>query len=207
MRIQAGILKGRTLRFPGRKTVPPGARPTTGLVRKALFDLLAPRIIGSSFLDLCAGTGAVGLEAASRGAALVVLVEKDRRVLPCLEENLAMARSTLDGKADLLPRPPRLILVARGADSAVAELARAQETFDIVFADPPYNLPSRLLVQMCRSILAGGLLAADGVFILQHSRDLARDQAFTEFVLGPEAPFETRAYGTSRLAFFRPPRA
>jgi 16S rRNA (guanine(966)-N(2))-methyltransferase RsmD len=91
VRIIAGSLKGRRLLSPAD---PRATRPTTDLVRGALFNILAPRIGGATFLDLFAGTGAVGLEALSRGARRVIWVESDPRAFASLRANvLALAPS------------------------------------------------------------------------------------------------------------------
>src|SRR6187402_873392 len=84
MRVIAGALKGRVLRTPAWD----GLRPTSDRLRETLFNILAPRIEGARFLDVCAGTGAVGIEALSRGAAFVTFVEDDRRALALIEANL-----------------------------------------------------------------------------------------------------------------------
>lgn len=200
MRIQSGRLKGRRLAGPRRpRGGPRGTRPTTGLVRKALFDLLAPRIDGASFLDLYAGTGAVGLEAASRGAARAVLVEHDQQVLPSLRENIATARAALADRAPvitLLPRPARRVL---------RQLDGTGERFDIVFADPPYTFSAAAVGEMAAAVLAGGLLAPGGLFVLQHHRDLERDEAFRRLLDG-DGPYTVRrrAYGSTHLALFSP---
>jgi 16S rRNA (guanine966-N2)-methyltransferase len=84
-RIIAGRAKGRRLLAPRGQ----GTRPTASRVKQTLFDILAPRVRGCRFLDLCAGTGAVGLEALSRGAAGVVLVEQDERAVALIRRNVA----------------------------------------------------------------------------------------------------------------------
>lgn len=123
MRIVGGSLRGRRLRaVPGT-----GTRPTADRVRQSLFDLLGQRMDALAILDLYAGTGALGLEAISRGAASALLVEKDARACGVILGNIADLR--LEGQARLL----------RGElPSALAQL-RGQR-FDLVFSDPPYAL-------------------------------------------------------------------
>lgn len=118
LKIVGGEFRGRKLRFIEM----PGVRPTTSKVREAVFDILNARrpLGGVRFLDLFAGTGAVGLEALSRGATYAEFVESDREALACLEANIA-ALAVSDRSR-----------IARGSSPATAD-------FDIVFADPPYK--------------------------------------------------------------------
>jgi 16S rRNA (guanine966-N2)-methyltransferase len=123
MRVIAGRWRGHPLRAPaGRKT-----RPTPERVREAWMSALQPYIPGARVLDLFAGSGALGLEALSRGAERVVFVEKSRRALDALEGNIA----TLKGaKAD--------VEIVRGDAMSYAKKLEAN-AFDIVLADPPYD--------------------------------------------------------------------
>ena len=120
VRIQAGKWKGRRL------DVPAGARPTSGRARAAFFDLLGPsRLQGARVLDLYAGSGAVGFEAVSRGAASAALVDSDAAPIVRSCERMGAA--------------PDEIRVIRGeAAGALARLARSSDRFDVVFVDPPY---------------------------------------------------------------------
>lgn len=121
MRIIAGTLKGRRLDAPTWE----GLRPSSDRLRETLFNVLAPRIEGSRFLDGFAGTGAVGLEALSRGAAHVTFIERDPRACRLIAENAR--RCGLTGGYTIL----------RGG---VVETARRETLgpFDLVFLDPPY---------------------------------------------------------------------
>ena len=122
MRIVGGQWRRRFLHFPDG----PGLRPTPDRVRETLFNWLGQDLSGWRGLDLFAGSGALGFEAASRGAAKVVLVERARPVLAALQKNAAQLGAD----------PGRLEVV--GAD-ALKFAAACQERFDIVFADPPYQ--------------------------------------------------------------------
>jgi 16S rRNA (guanine(966)-N(2))-methyltransferase RsmD len=125
MRIVAGEFRGRRLLSP-----PEGAttRPMPDLVKQALFNLLRGHCEGASVLDCFAGTGVIGLEAVSRGAARCVLVERDRRVVKVLEQNIA----TLGAEA-------RCEILA-GDALGPAALARCPSPADLIFFDPPYDL-------------------------------------------------------------------
>lgn len=121
MRIVAGEFKGRKLAGPeGRAT-----RPTSDKVREAIFSMLGP-IDDARVLDLFAGTGALGIEALSRGAGKAVLVERDRRMAAVIERNLSTILGAEDERAELV----------RG--DGLRYLAGA-EGFDLVFIDPPYS--------------------------------------------------------------------
>ncbi len=138
IRIIAGSLKGRIIRVSAH----PNLRPTGSKVREAVFDILQARVVvpGCRFLDCCAGTGAVGIEALSRGAAFVEFVEADHGLARTLQANLEslglVARS-------LLTRGPK----------------PTQDGFDVAFLDPPYALADTPIVA-CASALA-----SDGVLI------------------------------------------
>ena len=137
MRIIAGRWRGRKLAFPDAG----GLRPSGDRVRETLFNWLTPVLPGSRCLDLFAGSGALGFEAASRGAARVVAVENDRAVVQALRDN----RARLGADA--------VEIVAR---DALAYLQGPAEPFDIVFLDPPFALDC--LAGVGRLLQAGGWL-------------------------------------------------
>lgn len=120
LRVIGGKYRSRLLRVPER----PGLRPTPDRVRETLFNWLGQDLSGLACLDLFAGSGALGLEAASRGAARVVLVEKDRAAVAELERN----RAALDAAQ---------VTIVSG--DAIAYLASERERFDVVFLDPPFR--------------------------------------------------------------------
>jgi 16S rRNA (guanine966-N2)-methyltransferase len=177
IRLSGGRYRGRRLR------VPHGVRPSEGRIREALFSIWQSELPGARFLDLFAGSGAVGLEALGRGADAVVLVEGDPRVQRAAEES---ARS-LDASAAV--RAYRLRLPA-----GLAVLGQRERPFDLVFADPPYGFAK------LRALLEGAapLLADGGALCLEHS---PRDPlpAPPEGLLAEG----TRCYGDSCLTFYR----
>jgi 16S rRNA (guanine966-N2)-methyltransferase len=162
-RIVAGSRGGHRLATPAGSVT----RPTTDRVREALFSALAAwaggasasaaeSLAGVSFLDLYAGSGAVGLEAASRGAAPVVLVEADRRV----------ARTVARNVADVgLPAELRTGRV----ETVVGQPCPVPGGFVIVFADPPYELDSPTLDAAVTDLVGHGWLAPDGLLVLERS--------------------------------------
>lgn len=177
IRLSGGRFRGRRLR------VPHGVRPTEGRVREALFSIWQAELPESRFLDLFAGSGAVGLEALGRGAAAVVLVEGDPRVERVADDNagsLAAARAV---------RGYRMRLPA-----GLAVLREREAPFDLVFADPPYGFAK------LGALLEGAaqLLAEGGSLCLEHStRDALPEPPTTLAAEG------TRCYGETCLSFYR----
>jgi 16S rRNA (guanine966-N2)-methyltransferase len=150
MRIIAGDCKGRRLKTP-RWT---GLRPTADKLRETLFNIIAPRVAGARVLDLFAGTGAMGLESLSRGAALAVFVERDRRAAALIAEN-----AQLCGVSD------RCVII-RDTVVRVLEKAIASGPFDLIIVDPPYDF------EPLATVLAGAAvhLAPGGLLVLEHAR-------------------------------------
>lgn len=138
LRIIGGDWRGRRLSFPDAE----GLRPTPDRVRETLFNWLQGEVAGRRCLDLFAGSGALGLEAASRGAAEVVWVERDRRAAQALRANLAQLRFAA-GRVEL--------------GDALSWLRGPGRPFDLVFLDPPYQ--SGLLQPTCEALESGGWLA------------------------------------------------
>jgi 16S rRNA (guanine966-N2)-methyltransferase len=157
-------------------------RPTPGRVKESLFSILQTRIAGSRFLDLFSGTGAIGFEAASRGADKVVCVEGHRDTAEAIRE-----------AAEQLGVSGRVEVVAAPVDRA---LYRLDGEFDIVYADPPYA--DEIPLQMFRLLLERKLLAPDALVIFEHS---AR-------TILPDIPgyrgVREEVYGDVALAFFTP---
>lgn len=191
-RIIAGAAKGARLSTPAHSRT----RPTTDRVREALFSSLVTwagttdqpadrQLAGLGILDLFAGTGAVGLEAASRGAAPVVLVEKDAATA-----KLAAGNARTTG------------LQAKVVTASVASFLAGPPpaSFDIVFADPPYEHPNHAITELLESLLAGGWLAPDALVVLERA---TRDAA-------PGLPALlcdtwTRRYGETSIFYLRAP--
>jgi 16S rRNA (guanine966-N2)-methyltransferase len=170
LRILGGSAKGRALQ------IPESARPTPARVRKSLFDILEHSYgTDSSLLDLYAGAGGVGLEAASRGFT-VTMVESGVRAIATLERNRTLMR--VEGtiiKAD-----------------AIKWLERNTKTFEIVFIDPPFDQD---ILEITRAALAlKNLIAENGVMIVQHPVQLKLE------IEGYE--FERRVYGSNVLSFY-----
>ncbi len=178
MRVIGGSARSLRLQCPRGLQI----RPTADMIRETLFNSIGPRVVQAAFCDLYAGCGSVGIEAASRGARVVVLIERDRRAVAAIEANLEHT-----GLAEAA-------VVVRGAVSAHYDYAaRRWGPFEIVFADPPYGL-ARLEELARRLIVAGEGVAPGGLVIIQHSR--------RQELPGLPEPTRARNFGESVLSFF-----
>jgi len=164
--------------------VPPGAdiRPTTDAMRETLFASLASAIQRARFADLYAGSGAVGIEALSRGAELAVFVDSDSRCTEVIKANLANTNLAEGG------------IVVRGRLPAVStRIAQVHGPFDIVFADPPYDSPD--LPELAERLVVGQEgIAQGGIVVIQHD--------LSESLLGDIEPNKVKKFGQSRLDFY-----
>ena len=191
MRIISGKHKGRVIKMPK------GIRPTQNKVRKALFDILGD-ISGLSFLELFAGSGAVGIEALSQGAKEVVFVEKDTRCIEVIEANLLLLSAKDIGGSAKICGGGYLSYGIIGLDSfkAIEALAKNKKRFDIIFSDPPYY--QGLLKKTLQMLGAYDILAPNGFIVMQHfKRDELPGKA-GEFSLIKEA-----RYGDTVLSFYQ----
>ena len=177
MRIIAGRLKGRRLKAPAWY----GLRPTSDKLRETLFNILAPRIEGARVLDGFAGTGAVGIEAISRGAVHVTFVEQDRRAIALIEENLTACG--IEGG----------YTIHRG-DAATVLPGLGSNAFDLILLDPPYDIMTMtpVLDASARALASGGLV------VLEHA---TRRELEPASVLEPVRRVKS---GDSTLTFFTP---
>jgi 16S rRNA (guanine966-N2)-methyltransferase len=176
MRVIAGALKGRRLISPRW----PGLRPTSDRLRETLFDIVGARVTGATFLDLYAGSGAVGIEALSRGASHVMFVERDPRALVLIRENLA--RCGVAGGYAIIR-----------ADAARLDSAHVAGRFDLVFVDPPYAEGDQETIL----IAAGRRLGPGGLMVLEHARRRPAPSS-----AGPLACTRRVVAGDSALAFY-----
>jgi len=178
MRIIGGSARGRRIKSP-----PGRVRPTADRVREALFSILGADVPGSRFLDLFAGSGAVGFEALSRGADFVAFVEEDTGRAAAISKHLREFAWSDQARVFRL--------------TARKFLTRTEERFDIIFVDPPYGGP--LLTEAFRQILLGKILSEDGILVLEHpsSTDVK------ELVL-PSYSCRPYRYGDTMLSVYRP---
>jgi 16S rRNA (guanine966-N2)-methyltransferase len=178
MRIIAGSRKGATIYAPKSDT-----RPTGDRVREAAFNLIGP-VDDMSVLDLFAGSGAMGLEALSRGASTAVFVESDREAQRAIERNVDKLGLT---GATLLRMDARRALAAEAASG---------RRYDLVLVDPPYRMLDSLMPTLATYLPA--LLAEDGLVVVESAkRDLPK--------LAPLSERTSRVYGSARVTLFEQP--
>ncbi len=194
MRIITGKYRGRVMRMPG------GIRPTQNRVRKAIFDILGD-ISGLSFLELFAGSGAVGFEAVSRGVAKLALVEDNRDCQLVIQKNLESLK------------PEGCVLYPREAIAAIGALHKEKRKFDIVFLDPPYCKRRALRLRSgsrdvtesyslskkaLQSLGAYDILAPNGLIVIQHFGKDSLPENIGKIFL-----FKQAKYGDTVLSFYR----
>lgn len=162
-------------------------RPTSDRLRETLFNVLAPRIDGARFLDLCAGSGAVGIEALSRGASFVSFVDRSRKMCGLVESNL-----------DLCGVPEELTEVAlsEAADFLRRVETRGSEPYDIAFFDPPYAIDYTPILELFGERTAS-LLAPDGILVVEHHHKNALRDA-----IGRVRRWRILKQGDSALSFY-----
>jgi len=163
MRIISGEYRGRTLKSPSDRGK---TRPTSDRLRETLFNILAPRIDDEArFLDLCAGTGAIGIEAVSRGAEFSTFVDKSRRACALIEENL-----------DLLQVPENNTeIICESAEKFVSR--KYPVKWDIAFFDPPYQTDYGVFLYEF-GVNAENILNEDGTLVIEHhAKNILPDRA------------------------------
>lgn len=157
MRVIAGKYRGRNLKSPPSLDV----RPTSDRLRETLFNVIAPRIEGARFLDLCAGSGAVGIEALSRGARHVTFVDRSRKMCSLIKSNLDLCRIEEDESE---------VVQAEAHDYLRRAIPQRRGTFapwDIVFFDPPYATDYLPILETFGTH-ASGLFTENGLLIIEH---------------------------------------
>ncbi|MBI3299094.1 MAG: 16S rRNA (guanine(966)-N(2))-methyltransferase RsmD [Elusimicrobia bacterium] len=189
MRIIAGTARGRRI-FTTPKDIM--VRPISGRIRQQLFDIIRPLVTGSYFLDLFAGTGAVGLEALSRGAQKAVFIEVDNRCLKVIGRNLVHLGFEDRGTA----------LRGNATNALTWVMHRTNlENFDLIFMGPPYreadNTPLFLARPTLEHISTGKLLSPHGWIMAQHH------QKEEPGVIAGLEMFRREKHGDSRVSFYR----
>ncbi len=165
MRVIGGEFRSRRLVAP-RGTA---TRPTSDRLRETLFNVLGTRIAGARFADLYAGSGAVGIEALSRGAAFCYFVERAGPALAAIHVNLEALQLTGRARLD-----------SRSVSAAIAELARTEASLDLVFLDPPYEAAAEYAATLeALAAEAGRVLASGAVVIAEHARRSPLPDRFT----------------------------
>jgi 16S rRNA (guanine966-N2)-methyltransferase len=177
LRIVGGKFRGRNLKTPNTDNT----RPTTSMLREALFNICSGHIEGARFLDLFAGSGAMGIEAISRGAIFTTCVELDAKAYQCIKANvelLGIEQQVQPLKMDVLKALPRLL-----------------SPYDIIYVDPPYD---QEMLNVLRSIAQHTLLSPSGELFVEQRYD-----AKIHFTDCPFELIESRRYGIAHLHRFR----
>ena len=184
MRIIAGKFRSRQLKSLKGLTL----RPTSDMLRETLFNILGPAVEGSRFRDLFAGTGAVGIEAISRGAELAVFVENHASTMRLLRENLA----TLEIKSEAR-------VIASSVSSAIAKLEKEPlAIFDFIFLDPPYANEIAYEATL-HALETSSLVGPSTIIIAEHNKKARLPKSLTRL-----QQFRTLVQGDAALTFYRP---
>ena len=183
------IIAGEKRGMPLRVAQVGALRPTTANARQVLFDILGPRVIGTRWLDLYAGSGAVGLEALSRGATECVLVESSRRCLPIIRDNIAR-----------LGYQERCRLIGVRVEKALRHLAAEGLAFDVIFLDPPYrgDEATRCLLALGTPPALNLLRSPESLVVAQLSARVEVRSTYAALALDRD-----RKTGDTRLCFYR----
>lgn len=182
MRVIAGRAGGLRLQSPkGLAT-----RPTADRVKESLFSILSPYLAGAAVLDLYAGSGALGIEALSRGANRALFVDHSSQAAAVIRRNLTHTGFADSGE-----------VWCCAADRAIKRLARETRTFDVIFADPPYN--RGLAAATVLKVGEGALLSPNGWLVVEHSLKEEMPAAAQNLILQQQ-----RTYGDTAVTLFRP---
>lgn len=182
MRVISGFLKGKRLTAPiGNDT-----RPTADRLKETLFNILQGRISECKFLDIFSGTGAIGIEALSRGAERVVFIESKRECADIIKKNLASVTDP-----ELISR---FDIIVNDFQNALKKLGGKNEAFDIIFLDPPYY--SEFTYAAIKKIIENNLLEKGGLIISeQGSND-------PEYIFDELQIYDIRQYKTTKFVFY-----
>jgi 16S rRNA (guanine966-N2)-methyltransferase len=181
MRIIAGKYRGRRLLAPSGRRI----RPTSDRIRESIFNIVGSDIQGQNILDLFAGTGAMGIEALSRGAERAVFIDKHPEALECIRANIGP-----------LAIPDQWDIIRWDVASNLDCLAKTAMRYDFAFIDPPYN--RGLAVQALENVVACDAMATGGLVVLEHHRlekIVGRDNRITLL--------DQRRYGKTLVSFLR----
>ncbi len=184
MRIIAGRYRGRLLKSPPSLQT----RPTSDRLRETLFNILAPRIEGARFLDLCAGSGAVGIEALSRGTTQVTFVDRSRKTCALIEANVKALK--VDGHEIE-------IVIAEASDFLRRRAMKKTQPFDIIFFDPPYASDYETVLNYVGT-QASQLLSKEGILVVEH---FSKNVLKAEF--GSLKRYRGIKQGESSLSFYQ----
>ena len=188
MRVVAGKFKGRRLKTIKGADV----RPTADRVKESLFRIFGEQVVDANFLDLCAGTGSIGLEALSQGAKSTTFVDSNYHCIRIIESNLEMCGFNR--------KQPHVQLIRLDARKALIRLGKRNAKFDLIYFDPPYA--SKIYESCVRQIAEGDLLSPAGLLVVEHGKvqeaDWTESSILDELVLSRQ-----ERYGDTMLSFYR----
>ena len=189
MRIIAGEFKGRRLKAPKTSAI----RPTIDRVKESVFSILKNEIANARFLDLCAGSGSIGLEAISRGAASVTFVDRDPDSIQLIRSNLHLCG--LDSKVH------KIQLRRSSVQKAIRALGKKLESYDLIYFDPPYG--SNIYEGCLRLISENQLLNRSGLICVECSQTNGRMVEILQLGVGDLRPYNKKCYGDTMLFFYK----
>lgn len=181
MRVISGKFRGLKLKSLKQDTT----RPTTDKVKESLFNMIGPYFSGERILDLYCGSGALAIEAISRGAAAAVCVEKNYQAMKIIQENIRLTRQSASFETLKLP-----------ADKALQKLAREGQSFDIVFLDPPYA--KQTISENLTVMVENDLLAEDACIVCETDSQIDLPEKIISLT-----QVRLRTYGITKLTIYR----
>lgn len=198
MRVIAGTFRGRRLVAPkGNRVV----RPTADRVKESVFSILQEQIIDANFLDLCAGTGNMGIEALSRGARHVTFLERDSRCIQVIEQNLRICGLTTESRAVRKPTDT-IYLLRRDAVKGITHLQKQAAVFEVIYFDPPYATGlhggSELYTACLASLAENSLLCASGTLLVEHAKQFVIPDTVGSLIRSRRAN-----YGDTVVSFYK----
>ncbi len=203
MRVIAGAFKGRRLVAPKGSRI---VRPTTDRVKESVFSILREQVIDADFLDICAGTGSIGIEALSRGAKHATFLERDPRCIRVIEQNLNTCGLPAQPHTRCLgatQKPTvRACLLRRDVVKGISYLQKQAAVFRIIYFDPPYSKSpdgSTELYTICLTLLAENeLLSPEGTLLVEHAkRSIMPDK------IGSLTRNRMASYSDTSVSFYR----
>ena len=196
MRVIAGTFRGRRLAVPkGNRLV----RPTADRVKESVFSILREQVVGANFLDLCAGTGSMGIEALSRGAKHATFLDRDPRCIAIIERNLDICGLTTGPCA-------RYNLLCRDILKGITYLHKRAAVFEVIYFDPPYGVGlednSQRCIELYTNSLAllaeAALLDIGGILLVEHAKQVALPDAVGSLIRNRQTH-----YGDTLISFYR----
>ncbi len=177
MRVIAGKMRGMNLNSPKDRRV----RPTTDRIKEDLFNIIMPYVIDARVLDLFAGSGAIGIEAISRGSEFVTFVDKSKASIDLIKQNVNKTKCF--DECEIIKT------------DALSFLDTCESKYDIIYLDPPYKYDKIKLI--IEKIDKCGILKKEGVLIVEHDRKISFDEKISRFKM-----YKSKTYSLSMLSFY-----